>query len=195
MIAFAEFRFHPVIHLPAAYEIYDFSKGYDPDRARVSEYGVGKYDEKRVGMYTADLFGGARDIHLGIDIAAPAGTEVHAFHDGTIHLFGCNPAEGDYGYTLITRHEFDGVELYALHGHLAARSIEGKTIEAPVRAGDVIAWLGDKSENGGWNPHLHFQLSYERPEVCDMPGAVSVVDREEALRKHPDPRLVLGPLY
>ena len=50
-------------------------------------------------------------------------------------------------------------------------------------------------ENGGWEPHLHFQLSYQEPETHDMPGVVAPSDREEALQIYPDPRLVLGTLY
>ena len=60
---------------------------------------------------------------------------------------------------------------------------------------EVIAWIGDRHENGGWNPHLHFQLSLVRPEVADLPGAVSDADRAHALTLYPDPRLVLGSLY
>ena len=187
--------FAPVIDLPAGYEVYDFTAGYDPARTLQSPYGVGRYDERRVGMYTTALFEGRRDVHMGVDLAAPVGTEVHAFADGEVHRFGYNPAPGDYGHTLVTRHDVRGVTVYALHGHLSARSLEGRFEGQPVVRGEVIAWLGDRHENGGWNPHLHFQLSLVRPEVADLPGVVTVADREEALRRYPDPRLVLGPLY
>ncbi|GIT41297.1 MAG: hypothetical protein Ct9H300mP10_03070 [Methanobacteriota archaeon] len=55
--------------------------------------------------------------------------------------------------------------------------------------------MGDKHENGGWEPHLHFQLSLVEPETHDLPGVVAPEDREQALLDYPDPRLVLGPLY
>lgn len=193
-------RFRAVVDLPPGYEVYDFTSGYDPVRARTSLFGVGRYDERRRGMYVSELFSSdsseeMRDVHVGVDIAAPVGTPVHAFFDGEVFLFGYNGAAGDYGYTLITRHIIDGIDLYALYGHLSAASVEGKTVGASFRAGEVLAWIGDTHENGGWNPHLHFQLSYERPCKCDMPGVVSMRDREAALRRYPDPRLVLGPLY
>ena len=85
--------------------------------------------------------------------------------------------------------------MYALFGHLGEKSVQGKAVGQTIRSGDVIACVGDRHENGGWNPHLHFQLSYERPRVCDMPGVVSEADRAQALEKFPDPRHVLGPLY
>lgn len=187
--------FAPVIRLPEAYEVYDFTRGYDPDRALASPYGVGRYDEKRRGMYTAALFAGARDIHMGVDLGAPVGEAVHAFFDGAVHRFGYNAAPGDYGYTLVTEHALDGRPVWALHGHLSARSLEGRYEGQRVARGEVIAWVGDRHENGGWNPHLHFQLSLVRPEVADLPGAVSDTDRERARAIYPDPRLVLGPLY
>jgi len=97
-------EFHPVVVLPAGYEVYDFTGGYDARRVLQNPYGVGRYDEKRRGMYTTALFAGARDVHVGVDLAGPVGEPVHAFFDGAVHRFGYNPADGDYGYTLVTAH-------------------------------------------------------------------------------------------
>jgi murein DD-endopeptidase MepM/ murein hydrolase activator NlpD len=191
----AGFDFHPVVVLPADYEVYDFTGGYDPNRVLRSPYGVGRYDEKRAGMYETPLFGGVRNIHVGVDLAGPVGEPVHAFWDGVVHRFGYNAAVGDYGYTLVTEHVFGQRRLWALHGHLSAASIEGRQVGQRFRRGEVIAWLGDRHENGGWNPHLHFQLAIVAPDVADLPGVVAEEDRAEALRRYPDPRLVLGPLY
>lgn len=195
---YTQFNFHPVVELPANYEVADFTQGYDPHRDLKSGYVVGRYNEDRRGMYTTALFLGSdapRTIHMGIDIGAPLGTPVHAFYAGEVFLFGYNSADGDYGHTLITRHDLNGLTHFALHGHLSARSLEGKSRGQKILAGEVIAWLGDRHENGGWNPHVHFQLSLVEPKVCDLPGVVSAHQREEALRIYPDPRLVLGPLY
>jgi len=198
MIEFSRYQFHPVIQLPAGYEVFDFTAGYDPSRQLTSAFGIGRYDEDRRGMYNADLFHGtaeARTIHMGIDIGAPVGTAVHSFFEGEIFMFAYNEAHGDYGYTLITKHELNGTLLFALHGHLSRSSGEGKSRGKGFKAGEKIASIGDRHENGGWNPHLHFQLSLQEPSVCDMPGVVSPSQRAEALQVYPDPRLVLGPLY
>lgn len=191
-------RFHPVIRLPSepgAVAVFDFTGGYDPHRQRPL-YGIGRYDEKRPGMYGAALFEhGARDVHMGIDIGAPAGTEVLAYDDGELFLFGDNDAPGDYGPTLVTRHDFEGRPLYVLLGHLARRSLEGKRVGARFARGELLAHVGDVHENGGWNPHVHVQLSWSAPERADLPGVVSEADRAVARARYPDPRMILGPLY
>jgi len=195
---FTRFEFSPVIHLPQRFEIYDFSSGYDPERYRCHPYGIGRYNERRPGMYSNGIFNGngkPRDIHVGIDIAAPVGTAVHAFFAGRILFKGINASDGDYGGTLITEHILDDRWIWALHGHLSHGSIAARNDGEYFKRGEVIAWIGDHSENGGWNPHLHFQLSWLKPERCDMPGAVNENDLALALATYPDPRMVLGSLY
>ena len=189
-------KYHPVIFLPEDYEIYDFTRGYDPDRDRTSEYGIGKYAEFRPGMYQGDLFEqDQRCIHMGIDIAAPIHTPVYAFDDGEFFCLGINEQPFDYGPTIITRHLVDDRVIYALHGHLSTQSLRTKAVGQKIKKGEQIATLGTKKENGGWNPHLHFQLSYIQPTTHDLPGVVSKNKLEWAKKVFPDPQIVLGPLY
>ena len=123
------------------------------------------------------------------------GTPCMAFMDGEISHFGYNPAAGDYCNVVITNHWISGTKVWALYGHLDAASIEDKKIGQRVVAGEVVAWFGSYEENGGWEPHLHFQLSLIEPETHDMPGVVAPGDRDQALKDYPDPRNVLGPIY
>ena len=146
-------------------------------------------------MYSTDLFSDGRFLHIGIDIGAPIGTPCMAFEDGEISHFGYNPADGDYGYVIITKHDIDGTTVWALYGHLDSASVRGKTVGQKIRRGETICWIGDRHENGGWDPHLHFQLSLIEPITHDMPGVVNPKDREEALQNYPDPRLVMGTIY
>jgi murein DD-endopeptidase MepM/ murein hydrolase activator NlpD len=172
--------FHPVIRLPSKYEIFDFSESYDPNRLR-GLYGVGKYNEDRRGMYTTELFSpgsdDARTIHMGVDIGAPVGTEVYAFDDGVIFMTALNPADGDYGGTLITEHALEGRKVWALHGHLSHASTSKWRGGEKFAKGDVLGWIGDEKENGGWNPHLHFQLSWNQPQTCPESSVREIASR------------------
>jgi murein DD-endopeptidase MepM/ murein hydrolase activator NlpD len=188
-------HFHPVIPLPEEYEIYDFSEGYDSNRTLSHPYGIGRYDELRPGMYKGEQFEGIRNIHVGIDIGCPAHTAVKVFFDGTVFKLGNNALPYDYGPTIITRHQWSGQVVFALHGHLSTESLSRWAEGDPLSAGEDLATVGESHENGGWNPHLHFQLSLVEPETHDLPGAVSAEDRAWARHAFPDPRLVLGPLY
>ena len=190
-------HYHPVIKLPDTVELYDFSKGYDADRTLQSPFGIGKYNEHRPGMYTGDLFETeARTIHMGIDIGAPVGTPIYAFDNGRILHQGFNPEPYDYGHVIITEHTDETGKLFwVLLGHLSKSSVERLTTGSPFQKGDLLAWVGNKSENGGWNPHLHIQLSTVRPETHDLPGVVSKQELEHALIRYPDPRNILGDVY
>ena len=186
-------QFHPVVHLPNEYEVLDLTGGEIPSHSH--EFAIGKYDEDRRGLYETALFEGERFIHMGIDIGGPVGTPCLAFTECKIYCFGYNPKEGDYGHVIITKQALEGVDFWALYGHLSAESLEGKSVGQCFDPGDIIGWFGDKHENGGWDPHLHFQLSLIEPETHDLPGVVSHEERENALSNYPDPRLVLGPIY
>ena len=187
--------FESIIDLPNNVYIHDFTKK-DNLRNFDNEFSIGKYNEKRPNMYKGDLFEKTdRYIHMGIDIGAPSGTAVKSFYDGEIFLFKYNNLELDYGYTIITRHKLNNQNLYALYGHLSKSSIIGKKIGQKIHSGEIFAYLGTKEENGGWAPHVHFQLCLVKPKECDLPGVISEKDHDVALKVFPDPRIVLGPIY
>ena len=185
--------FHPVVILPKDYTILDLTN--NSWNSSENEFSIGKYDEFRPDMYNASIFGGIRNIHMGIDIGGPVGTPCLAFMDGEISHFGYNPEPGDYGNVVITKHVISKTTLWALYGHLDSLSISSISVGQEVKAGGIIGHFGNNQENGGWAPHLHFQLSLVEPITHDIPGVVSSEDREQALLDYPDPRLVLGPLY
>lgn len=200
-------NFHRIIDLPDEYWVFDFTKGPQSDFENPFEYSIGKYDESRPGMYTAPLFGGVRNHHVGLDIGAPVDTPVYAFSDGTVYAFADNAEEGSYGPTIITQHTVALPEevgsnvpslpqtVWVLHGHLSRTSLEGLAVGQSFRAGERIAWIGGEHENGGWAPHIHLQLSVQEPESHDLPGVVHEQERSDALLLYPDPRLIVGPVY
>lgn len=180
---------------PHEMEVFDFTHGYNPHHIRSVEWGIGKYNEKRKAMYTASQFGGERNIHMGIDIWSKAGRPVFSCWDGEILYKGNNDQLGDYGPTLIAEYEVLDCTFYALYGHLSLMTLENIDAGEHVQKGQQIATIGPEEVNGGWAPHLHFQLSLEDPGQPDMPGVVAEKDQEQALQIYPDPRLVLGPLH
>ncbi len=185
--------YHPIVDLPDNYTVLDLS--VNPWIPSKTEFSIGKYDEVRPEMYVTPIFKGIRNIHVGIDINGPIGTPCMAFTDGIISHFGYNPEPGDYGNVIILQHNISGMDIWALYGHLSSESIEGKSVGQKVGRGETIAWFGPENQNGGWEPHLHFQLSLIEPRTHDLPGVVSSEDRIQALRAYPDPRIILGPLY
>lgn len=189
------FEFHPVMEYTGPLTAIDLSKGYDHSENAPELRGAGGYLERREAMYTSGLYGGKRFIHMGVDIWVPEGAPVFAFDDGVIWGVRDNNNELDYGPTLVTEHEFGGMRLFALHGHLSKETIIKLKPGTRFSKGDVLGVLGSRQENGGWIPHLHFQISVKEPDAPDMPGVVSEEELQEAIKIYPDPRIVLGPLY
>ena len=187
--------FENIIDLPDNVYVHDFESN-NKFQDTSDSFSIGRYNEKRPNMYEGDLFEKTnRFIHMGIDIGAPVGTPVKSFYDGEIFLFKYNDQKLDYGYTIITKHQIKGQNIYALYGHLSNSSLKNKKIGQKIYSGEVIAYLGSEEENGGWPPHVHFQLSLIEPKICDLPGVVSEENRNIALKIFPDPRKVLGKIY
>ena len=174
--------FENIIDLPDNVYVHDFESNNKFQKTSNS-FSIGRYNEKRPNMYEGDLFEKTnRFIHMGIDIGAPVGTPVKSFYDGEIFLFKYNDQKLDYGYTIITKHQIKGQNIYALYGHLSNSSLKNKKIGQKIYSGEVIAHLGSEEENGGWPPHVHFQLSLIEPKICDLPGVVSEENHNIALK-------------
>lgn len=125
-------------------------------------YGLGSYGEKR-SVYATDQFADAasperRVIHLGIDVFAPAMTSLYAPLPGKVRHLTYNGDPLDYGHTLILQHQAGEVTFFTLYGHLAGTLPGLLSAGQEVAAGQMIAHLGDWPENGGWAPHVHFQI-------------------------------------
>lgn len=190
-----KYKFSKVMDYPDDLYIFDLSNGYDRAFIASKEWAIGRYDEQRKNMYVAPQYEDKRNIHMGIDIWADAGKPVYAFSGGEVAYMRDNDQIGNYGPTIVSRHELNGQMLYALYGHLSRESLGYVAVGEEIKKGQKIATLGSEEVNGGWVPHLHFQLSVKDPGEADMPGVVSEQDREKALKIYPDPRIVLGELY
>ncbi len=158
--------------------------------------GVGRYDEPRL-IYTSPAFATdtyQRAIHLGIDLFARAGTPVCAPLAGTVHAFADNNAPQDYGPVIMLCHETDeGRTFYTLYGHLSRESLEGLSRGQAIAKGERLASIGTPLVNGGWPPHVHFQIITDLFDLdCDFPGVGRATEREVWRAISPDPNLILN---
>ncbi|MBN2398802.1 MAG: aminotransferase class III-fold pyridoxal phosphate-dependent enzyme [Candidatus Aminicenantes bacterium] len=169
------------------------------DRAGV-KIGIGRYNEARL-LYTSPLFvkgdlfdENNRTVHLGMDVFMAAGAPVYAPLDGDIFAFSQNRAALDYGPVIILRHHTKhGDAFYTLYGHLSLDSLSGLQVGQAVKKGQIIARIGSADVNGGWPPHLHFQIILDLLEMgCDFPGVASPAERELWCQLSPDPNLILA---
>lgn len=137
-----------------------------------------------------------RDIHLGVDFWAEAGTQVIAPLNGRVHSFRNNSVKGDYGPTIILTHETDKNTFHTLYGHLNLESLEGLYPGKQIGKGEVLGSLGTPDINVNYAPHLHFQLILDMEgKQGDYPGVCRASDLEFYKRNCPDPLLFLqGPL-
>jgi len=95
----------------------------------------------------ANPFTGRPQVHNGVDLAAPEGTEVYAARDGKVTELGSDTVFGNY---IIVVHDENWVSLY---GHLSSFSTK---LHSTVTANTVIGKVGSTGQSTG--PHLHFEL-------------------------------------
>ncbi len=161
--------------------------------------GVGRYLEPRL-LYAAGQYGATsgwsrerRTVHLGMDLFAAAGTLVIAPLAGTVYTTATIERPLDYGGLLILHHAPEpDVEFFSLFGHLDPVSIRDLNPGQPVEPGQTIAQLGTPAVNGGWTPHLHFQVILNLLDLDHLfPGVCQASQQETWSRFSPDPNLIL----
>jgi 4-aminobutyrate aminotransferase-like enzyme/Ser/Thr protein kinase RdoA (MazF antagonist) len=169
------------------------------EEARVS-IGVGRYNEARL-LYSSPSFGAGaspleerRTIHLGMDVFAKPGTAIHAPVDGVIHTLANNAASLDYGPLVILQHDAgDAGMFFTLYGHLDKESLARLKIGQRIACGEKFARIGASEENGGWAPHLHFQIILDLLDLdANFPGVAYASQREVWTSLSPDPNLLMG---
>ena len=158
--------------------------------------GIGRYNEDRVLSRPSPLFNGEavrRSVHLGIDLFVTEGTEVMTPLPCRIQSVADNAGLGNYGPTVILEHELEDTRFWTLYGHLGRDSVFHLDIGAELIAGETFAEIGEHTENGGWPPHLHFQIISDLGDhTGDFPGVAAPTERDHWLGICPDPNLILG---
>jgi len=157
----------------------------------------GGYNEKRNIYQQSVIFNNEktpspREIHIGLDIWCDVGTAVLAPLEGTVHSFSDNEGLGNYGPTIVLEHIIADKTFYTLYGHLKKRSIINLSFGQIVEAGDKIAEVGSPKVNGGYAPHLHFQIIDDlQGSSGDYPGVVAKEDLDLYMQNCPNPNLFL----
>jgi 4-aminobutyrate aminotransferase-like enzyme/Ser/Thr protein kinase RdoA (MazF antagonist) len=162
--------------------------------------GIGRYDEARL-LYTSPLFGAdaspleeRRTIHLGMDLFADPGTAIQAPLDGVIHTLADNAAPLDYGPLVILQHDAgDAGVFFTLYGHLTRESLARLKVGQRIARGEKFARIGTSKENGGWAPHLHYQIILDLLDLdANFPGVACASQRAVWTSLSPDPNLLVG---
>lgn len=158
-----------------------------------AKVGVGGYLEKRVLYQRSNNFKSEaenRNIHLGVDWWSSAGTGVYAPLEGRVHSFKYNELHLDYGATIILQHDLEGFVFYTLYGHLNLASLKDLEKGMLIEKGSVFTAIGNRTENGGWVPHLHFQvINNMMGKEGDFPGVTSEKLLAEFSENCPDPNV------
>lgn len=163
-----------------------------------ARYAIGGYAEHRTVYRFSRVFDAAaeeeepRRLHLGTDIWGRPNTAVMAPLEGIVHSFAFNNQPGDYGATILLTHQLQGSVFYTLYGHLSLNSIKNLREGDRVETGEVFAEFGIPAENGGWPPHLHFQIILDTGNrKGDYPGVCRYSEKEKWLANSPDPEIIL----
>jgi len=161
---------------------------------------LGRYAEPRL-IYTDRAFAlgphrgsNRRTVHIGVDVFMPPGTAVRAPLDATVEVVEYRGQHLDYGGMVVLRHTpADGVSFATLYGHLSRASVARLTSGQRVASGAAFAELGDRSENGGWDPHLHLQLALNAGLLDDAwPGVADPDDLSYWRALCPNPAALLN---
>ena len=128
-------------------------------------YTATAYD--KIGNYGPE----SRTIHLGIDFWLPTNTPVHALFDGEIAVAVNDHGDKEYGGLVVLKHKEEDLEFFTLYGHLDPASVLHYQKGDTILKGQKIGVLGDKTVNGNWAPHLHFQVMLSLLDyTTDFPG-------------------------
>ena len=159
-----------------------------------AQFGIGGYLEHRTVYQQFSHFeveGAPRCIHLGIDVWCGAGSKLYAPFNSYVHSLKINNLPGDYGGTIILEHQIEKITFYTLYGHLSHSSMNLLKAGDFIEKGCCFAQLGDEIENGGWPPHLHFQIIKDMQGLKgDYPGVVTLENLPKMQLNCPDPNLI-----
>lgn len=127
--------------------------------------GIGPWGEART-IYTDTAFesrfieGQRRIIHVGVDLIMPAGTPLYTPVAGVVQSVEVEREPLGYGGVIMLKHSPEGCPPFlTLWGHMAHEALDRLQPGEYLEAGALVGHMGADTENGGWIPHVHFQMS------------------------------------
>lgn len=161
-----------------------------------SQIGYGGYLEHRNLYNHSTIFtkdSNPRNIHLGVDFWIAEDSLIRTPFDGVVHSYKNNNQPGDYGPTLILSHYLNGESFYSLYGHLSVCSLEGLSKGKVFKKGQALGKIGNPVVNGGYAPHLHFQIIKDLDGYHgDYPGVASAHEINYFKNNCPNPLTYIG---
>ncbi|MGZ0700759.1 aminotransferase class III-fold pyridoxal phosphate-dependent enzyme [Pseudomonas piscis] len=139
--------------------------------------GIGPWGEERT-IYTDTAFesrfieGQRRIIHLGVDLIMPAGTPLYTPVAGVVQSVEVEREPLGYGGLIMLKHSPEGCPPFlTLWGHMAQEALDRLQPGDCLEAGALVGYMGADTENGGWLPHLHVQMSTDiQLKACEFIG-------------------------
>ncbi|MGE5848891.1 MAG: M23 family metallopeptidase [Candidatus Methylomirabilota bacterium] len=107
--------------------------------------------------YRSSPFTGQREMHEGVDVAAPTGTAIAATADGVVSFTGPLSA---FGNVVFINHGHGFTTFYAHNS--SNRVKEGQL----VKRGEVVAYVGATGRATG--PHVHYEVQFNGVTVNPM---------------------------
>jgi murein DD-endopeptidase MepM/ murein hydrolase activator NlpD len=120
------------------------------------------------GYGERDLWG-TYDFHLGLDIVAPANTEIYAADGGVVQFAAFTSS---YGYMTRIRHA-DNVE--TVYAHQIKLAVKPGDI---VQKGQLIGYVGSTGNSSGSHLHLEFRrdhVTVDPLEYIEIPDEITVL--------------------
>ncbi len=109
----------------------------------------------------SDPFYGHKANHMGLDIAADAGTPIYAMQEGVVTFSG---KKGGYGNCIKIDHFFYLVpelpQVSTLYGHMSKLYVKEGDM---VQRGQIIGLIGSTGRSTG--PHLHYEVFYKGKNI------------------------------
>lgn len=152
----------------------------------------GYLEQRNLYQRSAHFTDDARDVHIGLDIWCSEYTPVVAPLDAVVHSFKDNDSLGNYGPTVLLKHEINSTAFYTLYGHLSRESLKQLELGQVILKNESFAEIGLPEENGVYAPHLHFQIIRDLEDYQgDYPGVAKRSKIDYYSKNCPDPNLLL----